>query len=624
MKLLSRTYVLLVILLTGTWSYGQSHLSKVVPIQVASQPVDHVLEILSNKGNFYFSYNSNIINRDSLVTISENNRTVRQLLDLLFKSGFEYRESGNYIIIRRAPIKLTLVTSSAATENNFYTVSGYIIDDQTGEKVSYASVYEKQRLASAITNEKGYFKIRLKSKYRTAALTVSKEFYQDTTVVIEPRLNQQITITIMPLDVTEQSVVISPKNYQAPDSIMISVRQNDSISWLYTYRKTDSVRVEKTRLGDWFISSKLKFQSLNLSRFFTVRPYQLSVIPGVSTNGKLNSQVVNHFSFNLFGGFSGGVNGLEVGGLFNINKRDVKYVQVGGLFNVGGGAMTGVQTAGIHNTVLKAATGVQVAGVNNYVQQAFTGLQVAGVYSHTGSWFQGVQLGGVANYVNATVKGIQIAGVSNYADGSVKGMQIGGVANINPSETKGMQIAGIVNYSRKLRGVQIGLINIADTSEGYSIGLINVVLKGYHKLVLSTNDIMTANVAFKTGNSKLYSILLGGANVRENERIYSFGYGLGKEMNIAKWFSVNPEFTAQHLYLGSWDYLNLLGRATLNFNIKFGRHFAIFGGPAFNAYHSDQTTAVADYKFDIIRGKQYKIANDVTGWVGWNAGISLF
>ncbi len=624
MKLIPRIVIVSFVMLAASLACAQSHLAKVVPIQVTAQPVDHVLEILSNKGNFYFSYNSSIINRDSLVTISENNRTVKQLLDLLFKSGFEYRESGNYIIIRRAPIKLTLVTSGTVTENNFYTVSGYIIDDQTGEKVSYASVYEKQRLASAITNEKGFFRIRLKSKYRTAALTVSKEFYADTTVVIEPKLNQSITITIMPLDITEQSVVISPKNYVAPDSIMIEIPQNDSISWLYTYRKTDSVRVEKTRLGDFFISSKLKFQSLNLNKFFTARPYQVSIVPGISTNGKLNSQVVNHFSLNLFGGFSGGVNGLEVGGLFNINKRDVKYVQVGGIFNVGGGDMEGVQAAGVHNTVLKMATGVQVAGVNNYVQNAFTGLQMAGIYSHTGSWFRGMQISGVANYVNASVKGVQIAGISNYANRTTQGMQIAGIANINPAETKGMQISGIVNYSKKLRGVQIGLINIADTSEGYSIGLINIRLKGYHKLALSTNDVLTANVAFKTGNSKLYSILLGGTNTDQNQRLYSFGYGLGKEMNIARWFSVNPEVTAQYLYQGSWDYLNLLGRAALNFNIKFGRHFAIFGGPAFNTYYSDQKTAFTNYKFDITHGKQYKVTNDITGWFGWNAGISLF
>jgi carboxypeptidase-like protein len=601
-------FLIIVTVAVTLTTQAQNNLNKTVSLDVNRQPIDQVLEILSNKGNFYFSYNSNIISRDSLITLSETNKTVKQILDMIFRQGFEFRESGNYIIIRRAPIKLTLVTTKAVSENKNYTVSGYIVDDQTGRRVGYASIYEKQRLASAMTNASGYFKIRLKSKYRTASLTVSKEFYEDTTVVIEPRFNQQITITIMPVEVTEQSVIISPKNYQAPDSIVIAVRQNDSIQWLYTYRKTDSIRVEKTKLGDWFISSKLKFQTINLKKFFTARPYQISFTPGLGTNGRMNAQVINNLSINMLGGYSGGVNGVELGGIFNINKKDVRYVQAGGIFNIVGGNMTGVQLAGIHNSVLGSVEGVQAGGINNLVGGDFDGVQLGGIYNHVGGALSGVQVGGIGNFSNRAVEGLQLAGIVNLAAGQVRGAQI----------------AGIINYTRRLHGVQIGLINIADTSYGYSIGLINIVLKGYHKLVLSTNDVLTANAAFKTGNRKLYSILLGGMNTDNKEKIYSFGYGLGTERFIGKWFSISPEVSSQYLYLGSWDHLNLLNKFNLNFNIRFGKHLAIFGGPAFNVYYTNQTMPVADYKFDITTARKYKYGNNVNGWFGWNAGISLF
>ena len=36
----------------------------------------------------------------------------------------------------------------------------------------------------------------------------------------------------------------------------------------------------------------------------------------------------------MFGGYTAGVNGLEIGGLFNLNKKDVRYVQAAGLFNI--------------------------------------------------------------------------------------------------------------------------------------------------------------------------------------------------------------------------------------------------------------------------------------------------
>ncbi|HEY0066103.1 MAG TPA: STN and carboxypeptidase regulatory-like domain-containing protein, partial [Flavisolibacter sp.] len=530
--------IIIIFLLFPLAGMGQSLLGRPISLEVNRQRFDQVLEIISNKGNFYFSYNSSIIRRDSLVSISAYNRPVAQVLDQLFGEGFEFRESGNYIIIRRTPVRITLVTNKAVTKDRLYTVSGYVLSDLTGMQISNASVYEKRLLASALTNEEGYFRLKLKNKTRRAELTVSKEFYEDTTVVIDPGYNQQVTITLLP----EQGNVITirPEDYFVPDSLRVRVETREG-PVEYTYVRTDTNRVEGTELGKFLLSSRQKIQSLNLKKFFTDRPFQVSLIPGLSTHGKLSGQVVNNFSLNIFGGYSGGVNGIELGGLFNIDKKDVRYVQVAGLLNIVGGKMTGLQVAGLSNTVLNPVHGFQLAGINNMARGHMDGLQLAGVYNH----------------VSGTMKGTQFAGVANYALDKASGTQLASVANFSNRGIDGTQISAIFNYAKKLNGVQIGLINVCDSSDGYSIGLINIVMKGYHKLAFSTNETLTANAAFKTGNKKLYSILLGGMNIDENEKAYSFGYGLGKEWTMGKTFYLNPELTSQYLYLGSWDYLNI-------------------------------------------------------------------
>ena len=208
-------------------AWGQSPLNRNVSIEISRQRLDNVLEILSNKGNFYFSYNSSIIKKDSIVSFSVSNRTVRQVLDLLLPDHYEFRESGNYIIIRKAPITITLVTNKAATQENFYTVSGYVLDDETGEWIRYASIYEKNMLVSAMTNESGFFKLRLKKKSGLAAITVSKEFYHDTTVMVDAGYSQQITVTIVP--VTSGSLtVIGPDDYFAPEQLKLRVRSDST------------------------------------------------------------------------------------------------------------------------------------------------------------------------------------------------------------------------------------------------------------------------------------------------------------------------------------------------------------------------------------------------------------
>jgi len=591
-------------------TYSQAILQKNISLDVNRQRLDNVLEILSNKGDFYFSYNSNIVKKDSLVSFRASNKTVKEILTQLFNNTYEFKESGNYIIIRKAPIRMTLVTQKGVTEEKIYSVSGFVYDEQSGAAINEASIYEKKMLASALTNEEGYFKIKLKSsKSSTAELTVSKEFYEDTTIKIQPRFDQQLSITMMPVEIPGNNVVIKPEDYLAPDSLQVIT---DTTVIEQPVIATDSIKVQQTGVGRFLLSGKQKVQSLNLKNFFTTRPFQVSLVPGVSTHGQLNSQVINNFSLNVFGGYTAGTNGFEIGGLFNIDQKDVKYFQAAGLFNSVGGAVTGFQAAGINNLVQDNVYGFQAAGINNFVTGKMHGFQAAGIYNH----------------VSDSVKGFQAAGIGNFSKEKASGVQIAGVANISNREMNGVQIAGVVNYTKKLKGVQIGLINIADTSAGYSIGLINIIIKGYHKLSFSANEVENVNAAFKTGNSKLYSILKAGVNLSDSNKVYSFGYGLGSELSLNKkrTLSINPELSCQYLYLGSWDYTNLLNRFDLNFNVKLGKYVSLFGGPSYSVYVTDQDAGFSGYRFPVPPSSYNttKFSNKVTGWFGWNAGINFF
>ena len=99
---------------------GQGLLSKSISLDVNRQRLDNVLEILSNRGDFYFSYNSKIVKKDSLITLSVRSKTVREILNLLFNNTYEFRESGNYVIIRKAPIRMTMITNKVAVEEKVY------------------------------------------------------------------------------------------------------------------------------------------------------------------------------------------------------------------------------------------------------------------------------------------------------------------------------------------------------------------------------------------------------------------------------------------------------------------------------------------------------------------------
>jgi hypothetical protein len=316
-------------------------------------------------------------------------------------------------------------------------------------------------------------------------------------------------------------------------------------------------------------------------------------------------------SLNILGGYNAGVNGAELGILFNIDRYNVKHAQLAGVFNIVGGAVTGVQAAGISNLVQGNVTGVQASGITNIARGKFTGVQAAGIYNHIEQSNRGVQAAGIANYTHLASKGIQAAGI----------------ANISNESMDGIQVVGVFNYTKKLHGIQVGLINIAGSSDGYSIGLINFVAKGYHKISVSTNEVMNVNLAIKTGNTHLYSMLIAGMNIQDNKKLYSFGYGLGTQIRLGYRLSLNPEISSQYIYRGSWKYTNVLNKVSPQLNYRIDNFFTIFAGPVFNVYYSNQTTDVAGYK-SVIEPSGYHLYDlhnsKLKSWIGWSVGVSLF
>lgn len=602
MKPLAKIFSTILIMLLPLLCGAQPHLSKGVSVKAKQKKLADVLDIIARQGNFYFSYSS-IVPADSLIDVDIWNKTVSQALDIIFKPGrYEYKETPNHIIIQ------------LPNAGQYWYVSGYVIDGLTGERVRDVSVFDAGQLVASLTNDQGYFKLKLKDKITSTTINVSKSLYSDTLINIKPGIDQEVKVTINPRSISMDTVVISSK---------------ESF-------------VEGTWLGKVFLSSKLRMQSLNLGKFFVDMPVQGSIIPGLSSQGRMSTQMVNNFSFNMLGGYTAGVNGLEMAGIFNINKRDVRYVQMAGVFNITGGNAVGLQASGVYNHVMDSAAGVQMAGVVNIVKGRVTGLQSAGVYNLTigkvtGGQFSGVvnttidtmtglQAAGIINSAVKDVTGGQISGIINLAVKDVNGLQAAGVVNTCAGNMRGVQFSGVINYATRLRGAQIGLVNIADSSSGVGIGLFSFVVKGYHKVSLSANEAFTYNVSLKTGTHWLYNIYTGGTVMQQGNKAYTLGIGYGSELPISKRFSINPELTGHAIYLGNWSEVNSMVRLQLNLNVHLGRYISLFAGPSYSGYWDNKQPKVEGYKTDILPAgyKRTSYNTNLSSWVGWNAGVTIF
>ncbi len=556
------TILLFLITCTFYKGYGQQLLQKKISINITNKTTEFILDVLEKEGGFYFSYNSNIIQGDKIHSINAQHKTIEHILIQLLGTAYKYEEKDGYIIIK-------------SDIHQSITVIGKLIDAENNEPVAYASVYDKSMRFGAMSDELGNFKLTIKQTNTVPEIIISKVSFADTQIVINKHYNSTQPIPLRQVFYNLDSVTIT----------------NVSDHWL-------ARRV---------LSSKQRLNSINLNNYFSTQPYQFSFTPGLGTKNRMNSQYVNKFSFNILGGYTAGLNGVEIGGLFNMIQRDMRYVQIAGIYNIVGGEVNGVQIGGLYN----------------YVGSNTKGVQIGGLFNTNKGNVQGIQIGGIYNYVKQ-MNGIQIAGVSNLTKDEARGIQIAGIMN-RSDNYNGIKVSGLVNYSKKIKGLQIGVVNIADTIYGYSIGFINVAKNGKNSFSISTSEMQHLQLNYKSGTERLYSIIQGGTQLTSNELLFTFGYGMGTSVKLSENIKLDNELIPLYVYSGKWQQQNIVFRLQSLAKYELMPKAKLFFGPAINFHYYKDNTKQLGYKSIFESGyAPMDINKRLRFTIGFTAGVEIF
>jgi hypothetical protein len=329
-------------------------LERVISITLEGERMDVALRKISQQGNFTFSYNPTVIDASRIVNASFNGTTVREVLDELFKGTVQYKTRGTYVILTKGQA------------SNSQTYSGYVVDEKTGERLKNVSVYDPVSLSSAVTDAYGYFQIKVDKPPEELMLAVKKKNYSDTIVAVQPGRTKLLKI---PISINEDKI----------ETLADSVAEKVKRFWETKVLPLNSTNIEN-------ITDTI------------YRKTQVSFFPYMGTNHRLSGNVINDYSFNVFGGYSRGVRKLELGGLFNIDRDDVSGFQFAGAFNAVGGKVSAVQLAGLANLNLDSVKGVQFAGIINLNWNSSQKFSTAGVVNVTNGNSTGGQVAGQGNF----------------------------------------------------------------------------------------------------------------------------------------------------------------------------------------------------------------------------------
>lgn len=556
-KELNFVLFLLFIPFISSTSFGQQiHvLEKKVSISAKNEPLETFLRRLSPESGTVFSYSSSAINLDRNVTADFSNKPLREVLETVLEGKVDIKQKGVYVILTPKPESPKDIV-----------ISGYVRDEDTGKPVRDATVYDPITLKSSLTDEFGYFQLSVKNPAEGLKLVINSQTYTDTLLIDEKQS-------------TFQKIVLKSKEIDFKE-VGKSIAEPMKDFWVWTKKSVAFTNMDN-------MSDTLH------------RGFQLSMVPFVSTNRKLAGSVVNDFSFNILGGFSGGTKKVEFGGLFNLNRGNVKSVQVAGLLNQVSGTVKGIQMAGLSNIVLDSVNAVQVAGL--------------------------------VNFTTGNIKGLQMAGLMNVGTSNFQGLQLAGLANFAIRDVDGVQMAGLLNIGRNVKGTQIGLFNYADSIQGVQLGLFNFVRKGYHQVEIGADEMLPLNMSLRSGTRAFYSMLFAGIRTdNADSTTWAFGYGIGTSPALGKKTHLNIELSAQQMNKGYVSALNLVNRLYIGMEFRLANKIHFFAGPSVNLRVYDSTFADHPVLFTytdqrIISESSYPSENIATQlWFGGRAGFRFF
>ncbi|PSL26753.1 hypothetical protein [Dyadobacter jiangsuensis] len=578
---------------------AQELLEKRINLKVTNQPLDETLRKIGNAGGFSFSYSPDMIDVKSRVSIQAENRSIREILVAIFKDKVTFKERRHYIILQKKP-----ETEKPEEPENF-DLNGYIIDNKTGKKLANASIYESVTLASAVSNQYGYYKIRLPAARSSLRLEIRKEDYIGKSIPIPTRKDTYLQISLnpdtlkpipgkvavhTPVQVDSLHTKVAVPQFEVAkmdlprDTIFIdSSASGKAITWANYEALRKKYRRAQNKFVGAFASAKQAIHTRNIEDTLHA-PFQASVLPFLGTNHGLSGNIVNDYSINLIAGYSLGVSKFEIGSLINVVRGNVTGFQFAGAINIVGNDVVGFQYANALNMTLGNFTGFQGTHLLNYIGRNFTGFQVAGV------------------------------------------------GNVIVGELHGYQFSSGYNYAHIVKsGHQIGAVNYSDSTATVPFGLFSWVhSNGYRRYEFSTDEFNYFNTAFKTGVSRFYNIFnLGFSGGVKDKPIFSIGYGFGTAQNLGKGWSANADLTGSIVFLehnSSEDGISQgLVKFALGMEKKFGSRFALFVGPSINTFFSKHSGLInAEGKkglSPIWLGETPNGSSKVYGWIGFQAGI---
>ena len=486
-----------------------------VTLNVKNTPLVDVFAAITTQTDLRFSYPADLININKRISINVNRISVEEVLPLILPGGVDYRLRKTHIILH-----------ASATVNR-------------------------------PTEQAPETKKATRQKEENQFIALRDTFFLEKIQVVNSGI---------PIDDCHNDIIKKSEE-----------KMKRQLTSIFIATAIASVNVTATEPNIVAASAEIEIHNAGFTSEIKERPLQLSFVYPLGTDGLNSSKNAYNLSVNCLFGYTGQVNGIEIGGIVNMNRYGVNGTQIAGISNL----------SGPDSRYSEDWSGIQIAGISNNAQGSIN-MQFAGIVNSS-KQKTNVQASGIANY-------------SNHSN---------------------LQVGGVVNVTKK-GGLQVGLVNVRDTADGVSIGLVNIVKRGgLMEVEVATGELLQTAVSFRSGTNTFYAMLSVGANYTDS--FWGAGAGFGTNIRFSERFGLNLEVLEYTFYdkkfFNAYSGNEQLVQLRPAFNYRLSNHFKLFVGPTANllfkyntGYNSITTAPYSIYSYE--RGKLR-----VDSWVGFAAGV---
>ncbi|PSL49959.1 TonB-dependent receptor-like protein [Chitinophaga niastensis] len=179
-----------------------------VTVVVKDQPMQAVCELLEKEYGIHFSYSRELVNLSRRVTVTAYHQRLRKVLEELFApDDIRYTRVGEQIVLLPA-------------KRNTHTISGYVQDAVSGERLIGATIYSPVLKQGTTSNQYGYFS--LTTVKDTSSLIISYIGYSPLFQTVSCSGDKMITTSLQPLGSLKEVVISATEKSKLQDQTQMS------------------------------------------------------------------------------------------------------------------------------------------------------------------------------------------------------------------------------------------------------------------------------------------------------------------------------------------------------------------------------------------------------------------